>query len=150
MISKVHYSSKRQDWATPWRLFEILNREFAFTLDAAASTSNRTSCLRHLFVEHVDGLTVPWTGSVWCNPPYGRRLGDWVEKGYRESSMCGTSVVVMLLPARTDTSWWHDYCLKGEIRFLRGRLAFDDDNRHRAPFPSAIVVFRNSSITRPK
>lgn len=96
MISQVHYSSKRQDWATPWRLFEMLNREFAFTLDAAASTANRTNCLRHLFVEHVDALTVPWTGSVWCNPPYGRRLGDWVEKAFRESSMCGTQVVVMI------------------------------------------------------
>ena len=79
---------------------------------------------------------------VFCNPPYGREIGMWVEKGYKESQKQNT-VVVMLLPARTDTKWFHDYCLKGEIEFVKGRLKFGD-SKNSAPFPSMIVVFNNT------
>jgi phage N-6-adenine-methyltransferase len=134
-------SSVRQDWATPRTLFEMLSKEFHFTLDVCA-TAETAVCEEFFFSEALERHWVPVVdGSVWCNPPYGRKIGDWVEKGYRESRGYGT--VVMLLPARTDTQWFHDYCLKGEIRFLRGRLSFDDQKRKsRAPFPSMLVIFR--------
>lgn len=139
-------SSLRSDWATPRNLFEILNQEFQFDLDACATNSAISKCARY-FSPKENSLSEKccWRRRVWVNPPYGRGLGDWVEKGYR-SALIGdrqlTEYVVMLLPARTDTSWWHDYCMKGEIRFLRGRLSFDNQRKGRAPFPSAIVIFR--------
>lgn len=135
-------SSIRSDWATPRTLFEMLDKEFHFTLDVCADP--QTAVCEEFFSQ--DALTRHWVplkdGAVWCNPPYGRAIGDWVERGYRETRHYGT--VVMLLPARTDTQWFHEYCLKGEIRFLRGRLSFDDQKtRGRAPFPSMIVIFRS-------
>lgn len=133
-------TSLRMDWRTPSQLFEILDREFHFTLDACAEEGAEVT--KEFFCNRA--LQRPWVpvenGAVWCNPPYGRKIGDWVEKGHRESLTCG-SAVVMLLPARTDTQWWHDYCMKGEIRFIRGRLRFDESKKD-APFPSAIVIFR--------
>ena len=139
-------SSVRQDWATPWRLVEMLKKEFRFSLDACADDSN-TVCVHH-FTEQDNALAQHWDtfegGAIWVNPPYGRAIGKWVEKAFRESRR-QSAPVVCLLPARTDTQWWHDYCMKGEIRFLRGRLNFDDTRRARAPFPSAIVIFRNEA-----
>ena len=135
-------SSIRTDWATPRSIFEMLDREFHFDLDACATEA--TATLPRNFVSMA--LDQAWEHRVWCNPPYGRTLGRWVEKAYRESRL--GSLVVMLLPARTDTQWFHDYCLRGEIRFLRGRLEFDDAKRGRdgracrCPFPSMVVVFR--------
>lgn len=76
---------------------------------------------------------------VFCNPPYGREVGKWVEKGYNESQKPNT-IVVMLLPARTDTKWFHDYCVKGGIEFIKGRLKFGG-SKNSAPFPSMIVIF---------
>jgi phage N-6-adenine-methyltransferase len=120
----------------------MLDREFHFTLDVCAAED--TATCTEWFGENA--LQRPWVpveaGVVWANPPYGRGLGDWVEKAYRESVKYHQTVV-MLLPARSDTQWFHEYCLKGEIRFLRGRLNFDDvPNRiGRCPFPSMIVVF---------
>ncbi len=87
----------------------------------------------------MDGLALTWLGTCWMNPPYGRKIGQWVRKAY-ESSLLGATVVC-LLPARTDTAWWHDYVVKGEIRFLRGRLKFGGQ-KNSAPFPSAVVVYR--------
>jgi phage N-6-adenine-methyltransferase len=151
-------SSLRSDWATPRQLFEMLDREFHFTLDVCASEA--TATCKEWFGS--SALERPWVpledGTVWCNPPYGRELGRWVEKAHREATQHFTTVV-MLLPARTDTSWFHNYCLKGEIRFLRGRLAYDD-GRHRmapagrrkaeAPFPSMIVIFWRGRCTNKK
>lgn len=136
-------SSLRVDWATPIRIFEVLNAEFSFTLDACADESNH-KC-RIYFSLSQNSLEMPWSGragSVWLNPPYGRQIGRWIEKAWLESELGAT--VVLLIPARTDTSWWHDYCMRGEVRFLRGRLNFDDKQRghSRCPFPSAIVIFR--------
>jgi hypothetical protein len=111
------------------------NLEFAFQLDACA-TAETALCSTAYFD---DSLSRHWLNPTFCNPPYGRRIGDWVEKAYRESMLGNTCV--LLLPSRTDTSWWHDYCMKAsEIRLLRGRLYFDDNRQKRAPFPSAIVV----------
>jgi phage N-6-adenine-methyltransferase len=132
------YSSASDDWSTPQQLFDLLNDEFHFTLDVCASPHN-AKCAT-FFTREEDGLAQPWTGRCWMNPPYGRQILLWVRKAYEES-LCGT-LVVGLLPARTDTAWWNDYCTQGEIRFLRKRLRFGGA-RSSAPFPTAIVIFRN-------
>jgi phage N-6-adenine-methyltransferase len=130
-------ASGREGWGTPPDLFAALDREFGFTLDACASAENAT-CARYYSRED-DGLAQPWAGVVFCNPPYGREIGRWVRKA-AESARSGATVVC-LLPARTDTHWWHCWAMRGEIRFLRGRLRFVGA-RWNAPFPSAVVIFR--------
>lgn len=134
----VMFSSKTSEWATPQDLFNKLDEKYHFNLDPA-STDENAKCENHFTVED-DGLSREWGGyKVFCNPPYGREIGKWVEKGYKESQKQNTTVV-MLLPARTDTKWFHDYCLKGEIEFIRGRLKFGD-SKNSAPFPSMVVAF---------
>lgn len=133
----VHFSSASDDWATPQDLFDELNKIHHFTLDAAASASN-AKC-ENYFTKEQNGLEQVWTGSVWLNPPYGREIGKWMKKAYEEAFNGDT--VVCLVPARTDTAWWHDYAMKGEITFLRGRLKFGG-HKNSAPFPSAIIVFK--------
>jgi len=130
------YSSKTAEWATPQAFFDKVNAEFRFTLDACATQEN-AKC-KYYFNSTQNGLEQKWLGRVWCNPPYGRGIGAWVKKGY-ESAQAG-ALVVMLVPARTDTAWWHDYVMRGEIRFIRGRLKFGD-GKNSAPFPSALVIF---------
>ena len=132
-------SSATDMWSTPQDFFDALNREFGFTLDVCATPEN-AKC-RQFFTKEQDGLSQNWTGTVWMNPPYGREIGKWVRKAY-ETGKRGYNVVC-LLPARTDTAWWHDYCVKGEIRFIRGRIKFSG-NKWNAPFPSAVVVFMGS------
>lgn len=134
-------SSLRQDWATPRQLFYFLEKEFRFTLDVCGSPENHV-CKRYFANSALsaDWVGVAKGGACWMNPPYGRKIGAWIHKAYTEARRGAT--VVCLLPARTDTSWWHDYCMHGEVRFLRGRLRFDNLTRGRAPFPSAIVVFK--------
>jgi phage N-6-adenine-methyltransferase len=131
------FSSKSDSWETPQSLFNELNQEFHFTLDVCATNEN-TKC-NIWFTPWLDGLDQDWKGTCWMNPPYGREIGNWVKKAY-ESSLRGATVVC-LLPSRTDTKWWHDYCMKGEIRFIKGRLKFSGC-KNAAPFPSAIVIFR--------
>jgi len=133
----VHFSSETDEWPTPQDFFDRLNEEFGFELDVCATPEN-AKCPRY-YTKRENGLLQKWTGVCWMNPPYGREIGQWVKKAY-ESALDGATVVC-LLPARTDTSWWHDYCMKGEIRFVRGRLKFGDASEN-APFPSAVVVFR--------
>lgn len=142
------FSSATDDWATPQEFFDRLNHEFCFTLDACASDGN-AKCDAY-FTREEDALTCSWlptperaeTGTVWMNPPYGRGIGAWVKKAY-ETSTAGRTVVC-LLPARTDTAWWHDYIQnKAEVRFVRGRLKFGGA-KNSAPFPSVVVVFRAS------
>lgn len=130
-------SSATAEWSTPPKLFDRLDALYHFDLDAAATPEN-AKCKRFFTVED-DGLSQKWEGVVWCNPPYGREIPKWVRKGYNEAQRPGT-VVVMLLPARTDTAWFHDYCRKGDVTFLRGRLKFNG-NKWNAPFPSMIVKF---------
>lgn len=138
------FKSVRQDWATPRSLFEELRREFPFNLDVAASWEN-TKC-GFFFDEKGDGLSQPWAPSVcWMNPPYGPKLKLWMKKAWDESQKGAT--VVCLVPARTDTIWFHDYALRGEVRFLKGRLRFGD-GKGRATFPSCLVVFRPAGGTQ--
>ena len=138
--TKVLFSSKEEKWATPQDLFDKLNDEFHFTLDAAASPDN-AKCANY-FTEEQDGLVQSWGGhTVWCNPPYCRKTGLWVKKAYEEHQRTGCTVV-MLLPSRTDVRWFHDYILgKAEIRFIKGRLKFGG-NKNSAPFPSIVVIYR--------
>jgi phage N-6-adenine-methyltransferase len=120
MESNVHFSSQSEDWPTPVAYFRRLSRLFNLTLDPSASPSN-AKCAAY-FTAETDGLLQSWQtqGAVFMNPPYGRTIGRWVKKAYEESQR-GTPVVC-LLPARPDTAWWNDYCTKGIIRFVRGRL----------------------------
>jgi phage N-6-adenine-methyltransferase len=134
------FSSKTDLWSTPQDFYNKLNEEFNFDLDPC-STHENAKCERHYTIVE-DGLKQNWGGStVFCNPPYGRVLGKWVEKCYNESLKANTTVV-MLIPARTDTRYFHDYIYKEakEIRFLRGRLKFGEC-KNAAPFPSMVVVF---------
>lgn len=134
----VHFSSKTCLWETPQNFFDELDREFGFTLDVCALPEN-AKCLRY-FTPEEDGLKQVWRGVCWCNPPYGREIGEWVAKA-REASRAGATVVC-LLPARTDTAWWHSHVMEAtEVRFVRGRLRFGG-GENSAPFPSAVVVFR--------
>lgn len=142
MLNRALFSSATDRWATPQDTYDALHAEFGFALDACASDDNaKCDCY---FTERSNGLLQEWTGfggAVWCNPPYGRTIGNWVAKAYKESVKGAT--VVMLLPARTDTRWFQDYVLPyaAEIRFLRGRLKFGG-SKNSAPFPSVVVVFR--------
>ena len=131
------FTSNTDIWATPQDFFNILNEEFGFELDVCALPEN-AKCQQY-FCPDQDGLKQSWEGKVWMNPPYGREIGLWVEKAYKKAQRPGTTVVC-LLPARTDTKWWHDYCLSGEIRFVKGRLKFGGSSNS-APFPSAVVIF---------
>ena len=136
--SKTALSSLTNEWETPQDLFDALDRIHHFTLDPAATPEN-AKC-RKFFTAEDDGLKQDWSGNtVFCNPPYNRVIKHWVKKAYEESRKPGTKVV-MLLPARTETAWFHDYCVKGRIEFLRGRLKFGG-SINPAPFPSMIVIF---------
>jgi len=140
-MTKGMYSTGNHEWETPQELFDQLSKEFGgFNLDPCATADN-AKC-EHYFTKEQDGLTHKWMGHVFMNPPYGRAIGDWVRKAYASAGI--GALVVCLLPARTDTSWFHDYCMKGEIRFLRGRLKFGH-SKNSAPFPSMIVIFRPRS-----
>lgn len=137
MISTALFSSARMDWGTPRELFDSLDREFHFTLDPCANAKNH-KCHRY-YTEKDNGLAQDWgTETVFCNPPYGREIGKWVAKC---ASHAG--IAVMLIPARTDTRWFHDYVYgRAEVRFIRGRVKFEGA-KNSAPFPSMIVIFRH-------
>lgn len=136
MNSTLHFSSATPEWSTPQDLFDELDARYGFEVDVCATPEN-AKCPAFFTAEH-DGLDQPWQGTCWMNPPYGRDIGRWVAKAYH-SALAGATVVC-LLPARTDTGWWHNYCRRGEIRFLRGRLRFGG-SANAAPFPSAVVTF---------
>lgn len=133
----IHYSSKTPEWETPKDFFGELNTEFGFNLDPCSNTDN-AKCER-FFTKEENGLLQDWGDSVvFMNPPYGREIKRWMEKALESSKQGAT--VVCLVPARTDTAWWHDYAMKGSIRFIRGRLKFGKA-KDSAPFPSAVVIF---------
>jgi site-specific DNA-methyltransferase (adenine-specific) len=143
-VQKVMFSSSTGNWATPQDFFEKLDWRFGpFDLDPCASTHN-TKC-SNFFTEMEDGLVKDWAGhTVYVNPPYGRGLDKWIQKAYNEGKKENTRVVV-LIPARTDTRYWHDYVMKAsEVHFIKGRLKFGDATNC-APFPSAVIVFDNNS-----
>lgn len=132
------FSSATDQWATPQAFFDEQNAIHHFTLDVCADSTN-AKCER-FFSSAENGLLQPWAPEVcWMNPPYGREIGKWVAKAYEESRR--GAKVVCLLPSRTDTRWFHDYCVRGRITFIRGRLKFGD-GKGPAPFPSMIVVFK--------
>lgn len=144
-MDKVLLSSKNMNWCTPTDFFNKLDSEFHFVLDAAA-TDKSTKC-RDYYTPQIDGLNQSWErtdGAVFCNPPYGREIGKWVKKAYEESRKHDTTIV-LLIPARTDTTYFHDYIYNcAEIRFVRGRLKFADENGVAsgvAPFPSMVVIY---------
>jgi phage N-6-adenine-methyltransferase len=145
-INQGLFTSNTDQWATPYDFFYRLNKEFGFTLDVCADDTNH-KCEKY-FTKEVDGLKQEWTGMCYMNPPYGREINKWVKKAYEESLKGAT--VVCLLPARTDTKWFHEYCVKGEIRLVKGRLKFGDSTNS-APFPSCVVIFgKNAEIGRLK
>ena len=139
MISKGLFSSNTNEWATPQAFYNELNAEFHFNLDPC-STHENAKCEKH-FTLAENGLLCDWGGhNVFCNPPYGREIGKWVRKAYEESLKPNT-LVVMLIPARTDTHYFHQWIYhKAEIRFVRGRLHFNE-SKQGAPFPSMVVIF---------
>ena len=140
MNTALMFSSATSLWETPQGFFDMLNMEFGFTLDVCATVEN-AKCPAY-FSPNDDGLSKAWSGVCWMNPPYGREVGKWVKKAYEESKKGVT--VVGLLPARTDTRWFHEFIHgKAEVRFLRGRLKFGGC-KNSAPFPSIVVVWRRA------
>lgn len=143
MDTKVMFSSESVNWSTPQDFFDKLNEEFNFTLDPCADDFNH-KCEKY-YTKEQDGLAQDWSGeSVFCNPPYGRDISKWVRKCFEEVYNGKCKLAVMLIHARTDTKWFHDYIYhRAEVRFVRGRLKFGG-SKENAPFPSMVVVFRNT------
>ena len=159
----VHFSSATDLHETPQDFFNRLNDEFNFTVDVCATAEN-AKCKRY-YTKQDDGLSQDWVGNVWMNPPYGDPeyackanckkkkcvtrghhnktyipgIKDWMKRANDASKVGAT--VVCLVPARTDTAWWHEHVIKHEVRFIRGRLKFGNA-KNSAPFPSAVVVMR--------
>ena len=145
--TSIHFKSKSNEWSTPQDFFDRLNEEFKFTLDPCCTHTN-AKCAKH-YTATDDGLSKDWSGEiVFMNPPYGREIGKWMRKAQKESARFRGAVVVALVPARTDTKWWHETVMLGgsnlfyEVRFIKGRLKFQG-HKNSAPFPSAIVVFKS-------
>ena len=140
-MDKVMFSSASDEWATPQDFFDKLDEEFRFTLDPCADSENH-KCDKY-FTKAQNGLIQDWgTERVYCNPPYGRGIGEWVAKCSRHKGL-----VVMLIPARTDTKWFHEYVYQKpnvEIRFIKGRLRFGNSSNS-APFPSMVIVFNKEN-----
>lgn len=146
-MNKGMFSSERDNWETPQSLFDKLDAKHHFTLDAASSDDN-AKVAKH-YTEETDGLSKPWAGErVFCNPPYGREVGKWVKKCADEASH---SFICLLIPARTDTSYFHEYIYgnpSARIEFLRGRLKFElgGATQGPAPFPSMLVYFGEDAL----
>jgi len=145
---EVYKSSEDDTWTTPKDYYAKLNEEFGFDMDAAALASSAL-CENWYGPDHPDftrrdAFQRPWQqdaqGAIFLNPPYGRTIKEWMRKADQEAKK-GPHAIVCLVPARTDTSWWHDSCIHHEVRFVRGRLKFGDQP-NAAPFPSAVVVMR--------
>lgn len=140
---EVMFSSKSDEWATPQHIFDELDNEFGFDLDACANESNH-KCENYYSIEQ-DGLSQNWAGHrVFCNPPYSN-IAKWVEKAFYETKSKNT-LVVLLIPSRTDTKYFQNYIYnRSEIRFIKGRLKFGN-SKNSAPFPSMIVIFRGAEV----
>ena len=137
----VHFSSNTDLWSTPDDFYQDLHKEFDFNLDPCSNHENHKT--EKYFTKEDDGLAQSWDGyRVFMNPPYGREIGHWMKKASEARSL-----VVCLVPARTDTRWWHDNVIdKGaEVRFVKGRLKFGG-SKNSAPFPSAVVIYRNGEV----
>ncbi len=140
-LFSIYFSSESDEWGTPVDFFRELDYEFKFTLDPCCTKAN-AKCVKY-YTKEENGLTQDWSKeSVFMNPPYGNEIKKWVKKAYEESLK--GAVVVCLIPARTDTSYWHDYIFKyaHDVRFVRGRLKFVGKKTGYCPFPSAVVIFK--------
>jgi phage N-6-adenine-methyltransferase len=145
---KTMFSSESNEWATPMDFYNKLNNLYGpYNLDPC-STPQNAKCQYHFTVED-DGLTQDWSGrNVFMNPPYGKEIGKWIAKAYEESRKQNTTVTC-LIPSRTDTKYWHDYCMKADkVLFVKGRLKFGSA-KNAAPFPSAVIIFTGKNTTRP-
>lgn len=130
-MKNVHFSSENMNWQTPKAFYQALDSEFNFNFDPCPKNPK------------FDGLNMGWKRSNFVNPPYGRELPKWIEKAHDESELGKT--IVLLIPSRTDTKWWHDHVMKAdEIRFIKGRLHFNDQ-KGSAPFPSCLVIWRGKN-----
>ena len=135
--NNIHFKSESNEWETPQDLYNELDKQYGFTLDPCATPSNAKN--DNFYTKEDDGLSQSWSGHVvFMNPPYGREIGKWIKKASEEKSAC----VVCLIPARTDTKYWHEFIFPKahKIMFIKGRLKFGG-HTNSAPFPSAIVVF---------
>ena len=142
MNTDLMFSSKTEMWATPQDFFDKMNEQYNFSLDVCAIAEN-AKCA-NFFTPEIDGLKQEWKGTCWMNPPYGREIGKWVAKAYEEAVEKKNCIVVALLPARTDTRWFHDYIymMYGvEVDFIKGRLKFGN-GENSAAFSSVVVVFK--------
>lgn len=141
MNTDLMFSSNDDSWETPPSLFNVLDMEFNFTLDPCCT--KQTAKCKKFFTKEEDGLIQDWSKDVvFVNPPYGREIGKWVEKSYNEAKK--GAKVVMLIPSRTDTKWFHDFIYtKAEIRFLKGRIRFLQNKKelNAAPFPTMLIIF---------
>lgn len=146
-INPAIFSSKKDDWETPQYYFDSLNKRFQFTVDAASSESNHK--LPRYWTAEDSGLVKPWAGErVFPNPPYGRQMVEWMRKCYTEWSSGQCQIIVALVPARTDTRWFHNFVYKkADLEFLRGRLRFEvcGISKDAAPFPSMICIYRGEN-----
>ena len=146
-VNKGMMSSTTNEWYTPKEFFDTLKKEFDFNLDPCCTKQSAKCDI--FFTKEDDGLTKDWgVHIVFMNPPYGREIKDWIRKAY-DASLSGATVVA-LIPARTDTRYWHEYIFNkaDEIRFLKGRIKFEDINgeaKNSAPFPSAVIVWKNKN-----
>ena len=138
ITTSVMFSSDTDLWSTPKYFFDELDNEFNFTLDVCANSDN-AKCSKY-FDKEMNGLEKDWTGNVWCNPPYGREIVKWVKKASEEIEKDYCNKIVMLVPSRTDTNWWHQYVINEKVRFIKGRLKFGGHSNS-APFPSAVIIY---------
>jgi phage N-6-adenine-methyltransferase len=144
MVSNVLFSSDKMDWETPQWLFDLLDDQYHFSLDVCA-TAHNAKC-EHYYTKKDNGLKHKWEGVVWVNPPYGHEIGDWVDRAAQQIKYKRVQRIVMLLPCRTDTKWWHRSVMgkAHEIRLIEGRLKFVGGTSS-APFPSVIVIYDHRS-----
>lgn len=141
MNTETLFSSAKEEWATPQHVFDYLNNRFGpFDLDPCATAEN-AKCSR-FYTKEDNGLKQPWDTNTFCNPPYGRHVGQWIEKGYKSSVLYGVNVC-MLVAARTETVAMQEWGFRGEVYFIKGRIKFDDgsDKKNSAPFPSCVNMF---------
>lgn len=132
---------ERDKWATPQPFFDLVDAEFGFTLDVCALPES-AKC-EQFYTPENDGLKQPWTGRVWCNPPYSE-IPAWMERGHQAVTSGECEVVVFLVPSRTGTAWFHEFALKHEVRYLRGRLKFVGAPNS-APFDCCLVIMRGAA-----